>query len=364
MTCKDCGLPYMEFGIDATLSNEQWFAIHPEGTEGLLCANCIMQRASFLPGIIAARIKLEIIQQSKDQKKGKESMKINAVFEGGGVKGIGLIGAVAITEKLGHQFNQVAGTSAGAIVASLIAAGYSAEEMKAIFLEDLDYRRFKDKKWYEPFSYCLVAKKGLYAGDYFEHWLTDLLEAKGVRAFSDLPEDKLQVIATDITRGDLLVLPGDIERYSNDIEAGQLSVAKVVRMSMSIPFFFRPVILKGNYIVDGGVLSNFPVWLFDDSDSGYLTVGYKLIEPDLGQPHVIRGPVSLFAALFTTMMEAHDARYVEDSDFSRTVAIETLGVRTTDFGITRAQSLELYGEGESAAERFFASGDVLKVGNV
>lgn len=277
--------------------------------------------------------------------------KINAVFEGGGVKGIGLVGAVATTEKLGYQFNQVAGTSAGAIVASLIAAGYSAEEMKAIFLDDLDYKRFKDKRWYELYSYSLVVKKGLYAGNYLESWLTDLLKAKGIHTFDNLPKDKLQVIAADITRGELLVLPGDIEHYGT--KPGQLSVAKAVRMSMSIPFFFRPVTLKGNYIVDGGVLSNFPVWLYD-SDSGYPTVGYKLIEPDLGQPHTIRGPVSLFAALFTTMMEAHDARYIENSDFKRTVAIETLGVRTTDFGITRAQSLELYLEGEDAAERLFA----------
>lgn len=58
--CEDCGLPYQKFGIDATLSNEQWLTIHPERDEGLLCANCIMERASAVPSIIAARITLEI----------------------------------------------------------------------------------------------------------------------------------------------------------------------------------------------------------------------------------------------------------------------------------------------------------------
>lgn len=56
--CEDCGLLYQEFGIDTTLSNAQWLAVHPEGIDGILCANCIVKRASYLPGIIAARMVL------------------------------------------------------------------------------------------------------------------------------------------------------------------------------------------------------------------------------------------------------------------------------------------------------------------
>jgi predicted acylesterase/phospholipase RssA len=69
--------------------------------------------------------------------------KTDAVFEGGGVKGIGMVGAVAVTEDQGYQFSNVAGTSAGAIVASLVAAGYNAGELKNI-LDNLDYTHFKD----------------------------------------------------------------------------------------------------------------------------------------------------------------------------------------------------------------------------
>ncbi len=42
--CEDCELLYREFGVDAVLSNKQWMLIHPEGVEGLLCANCIMKK--------------------------------------------------------------------------------------------------------------------------------------------------------------------------------------------------------------------------------------------------------------------------------------------------------------------------------
>ena len=58
------------------------------------------------------------------------ALKTDAVFEGGGVKGIGLVGAVSEIEKAGYEFENLAGTSAGAIVASLLAAGYSSEELK------------------------------------------------------------------------------------------------------------------------------------------------------------------------------------------------------------------------------------------
>ena len=53
--CKDCGLPYESFLLDVTLPDEQWLAIHPSGKDGLLCARCIVARASKLSNIIAVR---------------------------------------------------------------------------------------------------------------------------------------------------------------------------------------------------------------------------------------------------------------------------------------------------------------------
>ena len=58
--CIDCSLPYEEFGLDMTLPDEQWLMIHREGYDGLLCANCIVERAAKLEGSIAVRAKIEI----------------------------------------------------------------------------------------------------------------------------------------------------------------------------------------------------------------------------------------------------------------------------------------------------------------
>ena len=309
-----------------------------------------------------------------------EPQLINAVFEGGGVKGVGLVGAVSVTEERGYQFRNVAGTSAGAIISTLIAAGYSAVELKGI-LDELDYNNFKDKGLEDkiPLVGLLASaafEKGIYEGDFFLEWIQGLLDKKGVNTFGDLVIEehrdnpkyryRLQVIAADVTRGKMLVLPRDIAHYG--IDPDSLGIARAVRMSMSLPFFFEPVELQDSttgqtsYIVDGGLLSNYPVGIFDDEaeDALYPTIGYKLVEPGEGKPRQIKGPISLLAALFGTMMEAHDAQYIRDNNFARTVPIRTLGVGTTDFDISRERSDELFESGREAASDFFDRWDYAK----
>ncbi len=301
-------------------------------------------------------------------------LKADAVFEGGGVKGIGFVGAVAVAEKQGITWQNVAGTSAGAIVATLIAAGYTAEEMREI-LSNLDYNNFKDRGSIDKIplvgpAASLVFEKGLYEGKFFQEWMGGLLKAKNITTFGDLliPGEKeekyrfkLRVIASDISEGNMLVLPQDITDYG--INPEDLNVAFAARMSMSIPFFYEPVKLRNmktgqvSYIVDGGILSNFPVWLFDSEGATpqWPTIGFKLVEPGEGTPNHIAGPISLLTALFSTMMEAHDALYIKDQDFVRTVPIPTLGVKTTEFDISHERSESLYLSGHQAAEKFFST---------
>lgn len=303
--------------------------------------------------------------------------KADAVFEGGGVKGTGLVGAVAYAESLGYTWENVAGTSAGAIVASLIAAGYSGLELKTV-LEELDYNRFKDRGVLARIplvgpAASLVFQKGMYQGDFLTEWLEALFREKtGIRdlKFGDLHTGekdpkyryKLRVIASDLSRGNLLCLPQDISAYG--MEPDQLSVVAAVRMSMSIPFFFRPVPLTGgdytSWVVDGGVLSNFPVWLFDcgpGETPEWPTFGFKLVEPNANVPRTIRGPITLLGALFSTMMEAHDTRYIKDAHFARTIPIPTLGVGTIEFDISLERRQALYESGYAAARRFFEKWD-------
>ena len=302
-------------------------------------------------------------------------LQADAVFEGGGVKGIGLVGALTVAEEMGYRWVNIAGTSAGAIIAALLAAGYRAVEIKDIMTE-LDYHKFKDGSPLDRVPLVgklasLILEEGIYEGNFFKKWIRGLLKQKHIETFGDLimqdyKDDeryrfKLRVVASDITRGRLLVLPQDIVEFGMKPE--ELEVAAAIRMTMSIPFFYEPVRLKHrttgetSYIVDGGLLSNFPVWLFDTEQDTpqWPTFGFKLVEPEEGTPRTVKGPISLLSALFSTMMEAHDRRYIHDADFKRTIAIPTLGVKTTDFDITKEKSEALYQSGRKAAEKFFAA---------
>ncbi|QYR20023.1 patatin-like phospholipase family protein [Paenibacillus sp. sptzw28] len=301
--------------------------------------------------------------------------RINAVFEGGGVKGISLVGAVCASEEYGITFNHLAGTSSGSIVAAMLAAGYSSSEIKRS-IEETPFHSLLRRGYIYNLGAIgpvvrLLVRRGFYSGEGLTDWIERLLGQKGVHTFADLPSCKLRIIASDITNGKLLVLPDDIADYG--IEPSRLSVALAVRMSVSIPYFFDPVRFRMNgrsgagkawaYIVDGGLLSNFPLWLFDNEQRGEAeqvpTVGYQMVGKNETEPRAIRGPVSMFQAIFETMLQAHDERYIEKNNRGRTIKIPTLGIRSTQFHLTKQQSDNLYASGYDAASAFFQETQLL-----
>lgn len=304
---------------------------------------------------------------------GGQAMDVNAVFEGGGVKGIALAGAVVGAERSGVRFQGVAGTSSGSIVASLLAAGYSGEELQRI-INQTPFKTFLKRSPLYNVRFAgpavrLMWKKGLYSGEALEYWIRKLLLAKGVRTFADLPKGKLKIVASDISNGRIVVLPDDLPFYGAD--PAQFEVAKAIRMSASIPFFFDPVIIRQQvgireedgfagrfaYIVDGVLLSNFPLWLFEEGQSGreepVPTIGFQLVGKNANEPHVIRGPFSMLQAIFETMLQAHDERYIEKEYRDRTVKIPTLGVRSTQFELREEVSARLFESGREKTEAFF-----------
>jgi NTE family protein len=124
--------------------------------------------------------------------------------------------------------------------------------------------------------------------------------------------------------------------------------------------------------VDGGMLSNYPVWLYDAEDGvvpSWPTFGLLLVEPEPKTPITARLPepqrgprgarglISLLSALVHTMMEAHERMYVEKAQFARTIPVKTLGVGTTEFDLSEERKLALYNSGRMAAEEFLATWD-------
>jgi NTE family protein len=297
-------------------------------------------------------------------------MKFDGVFEGGGVKLPALAGAFEGIVNKGFEPSHMAGTSAGAITASCIAAGYRPDELKKIIM-DTDFRTFRDASDWRIWQFWnLVRRNGVFNGDVFYRYIKDTLAAKNVHTFKDLrdpdPENKrytyrFKCMASDITSGSLLSLPDDLPEYGFDPD--EFEVALAVRMSMSIPFFFKPVILENKHeerigrkhtIVDGGMISNYPIWIWDSEDEpAWPTFGFLLYSDKEDKPIKTTNPVNSAIAMFQCMLKANDKTFVRPDDYlNRTIPIPTGNVSSIDFDITNQRKGMLYKHGMEAAEKF------------
>jgi NTE family protein len=314
-------------------------------------------------------------------------MDADLVLEGGGVKGIGLVGAYTKLTDAGYTFHRIAGTSAGAIVGSLIAAGMDPGQLKQV-MREVDYGRFQDEGFIDHLGMVgkglsLLFEKGIYEGNYLREFLSAQLEPLGVNTFADLKNDdprgslppekqyRLVVMASDVTRARLVRLPWDYAQYGLDPDAQP--VAEAVRASMSIPFFYEPLQFKSldpegkeeiSYMVDGGMLSNYPIEVFDRTDGQpprWPTFGIKLsAKPDAAQreKYDVHGTLSLAKAMVGTMTSFHDQIHIDDpAALARTMFVDTFGVRATDFDIDATMQDTLFKSGRKTANKFLAGWD-------
>ncbi|GEN82475.1 hypothetical protein SLU01_07870 [Sporosarcina luteola] len=288
-------------------------------------------------------------------------MFIDGVFAGGGLKGFALVGAYQVLEEKGYRFKRVAGTSAGAILACFIAAGYTGKEIEQMMVEEDLQSLLDTRKTIVPIPFLkwltLYWRMGLYQGKALEDWFFEKLSVKGLYTFSDLPPGSLKLVASDLTHGKMIVLPDDLVHYG--IEPGMFPIARALRMSCNIPFFFEPVRFKAptgeTIVVDGGVLSNFPMWIFDDENGRRERplIGMKLShrKDDMGGREITNA-LNLFEALFSTMKNAHDERYISRKHEKDIIFIPVEQYSATQFNMEDEQKDELIEIGRLRARQF------------
>lgn len=314
------------------------------------------------------------------------------VLSGGGVKGIGLVGAVGALRDAGYALERISGTSAGSLVGAVVAAatqagGISAEQLLELAVS-VPYRRFRDSGPIERIpllgtAWGLLRGTGIYRGDFAHQWIRGELKNLGVRTFGDLavdddnllPERRYRLVVTvaDLTTGQLVRLPWDYKRLYG-LDPDEQSVADAVRASMAIPFLFRPSTLKDaagqRYtLVDGGVLSNFPIDSLDRLDGAeprWPTFGVTVV-PYLPAPTTDQlipglrlpfdGPTFL-ESLLTTMLVGHDQAHLSQPWVKvRAIQVDSTDVGVLDFDIAPAEADALYDKGYAAASEFLASWD-------
>ncbi|MGA7049850.1 MAG: patatin-like phospholipase family protein [Mycobacterium sp.] len=326
-----------------------------------------------------------------DQRRTSPRKPADLVLSGGGVKGIGLVGAVVALMDAGYAIKRVSGVSAGSLVGSILAAASNGDQLASAEIRELaltvPYRKFRDSFGQLPLvghAWGLFREAGIYRGDFAHDWIRGELKNLGVTTFGDLALDddqlneerryRLAVTVTDVTTGQLVRLPWDYRRVYG-LDPDEQVVADAVRASMSIPFYFRPVTLTSavgvtSTLVDGGVLSNFPIDSFDRLDRKpprwptfgvtvlpNLPEGNDQLIPGLGALRLL-GPPTLLEQLITTMFVGHDQTYLNYPWVSaRAIRVDSTAVNFLDFGISRKDAEALYDRGYAAAQAFEANWD-------
>jgi predicted acylesterase/phospholipase RssA len=367
---------------------------------------------------------------------GPASDKFDLVFEGGGAKGMAFVGAMEEFEARGYGYGRLLGTSAGAITAALLAAEYTVPEMLNALTEEEDgqpvfmgfmgtppaftdaeiensatltllknielsfipkfignwldrtvARALLTSKYVNLFS--LIERGGWYSADKFVEWMTRKLnegQFRGMpRDFGEMTLGRfyertgrdLSLVAADTSGGQLLVL--------NHKTAPKLPVVWAVRMSMSIPMLwpevrwqdgwgaYREKPMTGRMIVDGGLLSNFPIELFlsrakhitdvmgDEPSENVLGL---LIDEATAVPQIHAESsfginiqvselqiVQRIRRLMDTALGAHD-KMVMDAFKELVVRLPAGGYGTTEFGMNAARRENLVEAGRRAMRTY------------
>ncbi len=258
------------------------------------------------------------------------------IMKGGGIKGLAFAGALLELEKY-FSFDVFAGASAGAIASVLLAAGYRPVELQDV-LKETDFGTFLDASRLRS-VWNLVTTYGLYSGDAFERWIRDLLSEK-IGTMGRIEMRHLnEAVLYACSPGD-----GNVVFASRGLNKN-VDAAFATRCSMSIPFFFRPMMIEQKRVYDGGMRNNFPVakFLADNPGKPFLALY-------LGAPLGFRKRRSIFSELLDIWIGG-DELAVVDAHAESVVVIDPRPISTLDFRLTTTEAEFLLQSGRAAALR-------------
>lgn len=275
-------------------------------------------------------------------------------FAGAGVRNPGYVGAVQALGDAGalDRIEGVVGTSSGSIIATLLAVGYTPAELRQAML-DLDFGKITDGDLFRG-ALNLLTGFGWHPGNYFRKKMEESIAAKtgdGRMTFRDLQRGsyrKLHIVGTNLSTHRARVFP--------DAQSWDMPLAEAVRTSMSIPLFFKSMRVDGDVYVDGGMILNFPIGVFDTPGGDTReTLGFYMgARPETHRQrihtlHDFAG--ALFASLVATQDE--DLR-LSAVDSARSVRVDDLGIHPAHFRIREEEKLALMEQGARATEEYLS----------
>lgn len=285
------------------------------------------------------------------------------VFQGGGCRAAAFVGAYEEAVARGVSFTEIAGTSAGSIMAALLGAGASPSEVREAII-DIDYNSFlapPDRRSPKNIIQRLVPAKyqtlldlafnqGFHSPRNVRAWVEQKLQKLLPDANKPITFDSLlfptYIISTDIRRAEAKV-------WSQKTTPKEL-VADAVEASCAIPFFYQPV---NNRYIDGGALSNLPSFVFSGRQSSERMLASRILAFTLlaNEEPTLDWNTRLFLSLMAdAIVDGSQKIQLSLQPNVYTIPIPTGNIKATDFHLMTPDATQtLIRNGQNATQKFF-----------
>lgn len=346
----------------------------------------------------------DVIQEKDDQ----ILQYVDLVMEGGGIWGIGLVGYLFALEKAGIRFLSIGGTSIGGILSLILMSVGNREDLKSLklleILEGLDLKTFLDgdndaRKFTELINKNEIFKKkiktfwrgiqvidnlnqnfGLHPGEKLQNWISEIIKENKIHNLKDLENQisqipknlkfrtnnqkigkiklDLSIIAADISQNRKVVFPQDAKEYFSH-EADNIDPAIFGRATGSVPFFFHPLQIGKNLLVDGGIMSNFPIHIFHEPGVPIApTFGVVLGDLD-DQYQEVNSLSSFIGGLYRACTRHSDLEFlIKNPDYNKLITfIDTKDHNWLNFEMEKSEKIELFKKGFIAGYQFLEQFD-------
>ncbi len=278
------------------------------------------------------------------------SLKYTCLFGGGAIRGVSYIGAIKALEELGISPDRLAGSSVGSIIAAFLAVGYTAEELKDVFLK-VNFDLFKD------ISIGIGPLFALSKGEVFLEWVRELIEKK---FYGDKYKKGTNRAVTfkDIAKN-LVIITTDLSNFEckefSKFETPDYEIASAVRISCCMPGLMKPIEYNKTLLVDGDLQKSWPMWKLSKN---LLTDDERILEFRL-EGYYEKNDISgidyanAVYSCMTAMSTAFITNIYAKKDKFDYIVLNTGDIVVVDFNISEAKRIELIDSGYNQTISYF-----------
>jgi len=304
----------------------------------------------------------------------------NLVIKGGGNTIFPVFGALEILEKHGilKNIKKMAGSSAGAGIISLLAIGYTPKEMSKIFSE-LDVSKFLDGSLgYLGYIYRLYNYSGIFHGDDMYKWFGSIIAEKTGGDPDITFKEVYDKFGVDLVITGTCVNKRETHYYRR-VSNPNMPIRSAVSISTRIPLVFKPIRWKGDWLTDGGLSNNYPIWIFDketyNSKEGKVvrdrtvklnpkTLGLSVLSQNEEETDSIfhgndeiNGNVDYFVAILSTLLTQQQRMDIDTEFWPQTISIPSNGnmKQVINFKTSKEDKLSMIREGRVSSSKFLSN---------